>query len=151
MLTFCKQVRFLNPCWVGELFAGNFQNRVCSNKLINHIKKLKKKIWWFGHHLCVQWHENNKALIFNHDILLSRVRSRVRHETSEEDRKTHRLKRCEYNNEDEDNSPNTLNDENHQASSQKFRQIIFTQSSITVGAPSWCFCISTLNWSMSNQ
>ena len=32
-------------------------------------------------------------------------------------------KRCEYNNEDEDNSPNTLSGKNYQASSQKFRQI----------------------------
>ena len=33
-------------------------------------------------------------------------------------------KRCEYNNKDEDNNPNTLNDKNHQATSQKFRQFI---------------------------
>ena len=30
-----------------------------------------------------------------------------------------------FNNKDEDNSPKTLNDKNHQASSQKFRQGIF--------------------------
>ncbi len=29
------------------------------------------------------------------------------------------------NNKDEDNSPKTLNDKNHQASSQKFRQLTF--------------------------
>ena len=29
------------------------------------------------------------------------------------------------NNKDEDNSPKTLNDKNHQASSQKFRQLFF--------------------------
>ena len=34
------------------------------------------------------------------------------------------LKRCGNNNKDEDNSPKTLNDKNHQASSQKFRQLI---------------------------
>ena len=33
-----------------------------------------------------------------------------------------RPKRCRNNNKDEDNSPKTLNDQNHQASSQKFRQ-----------------------------
>ena len=30
---------------------------------------------------------------------------------------------CEYNNKDEDNNLKTLNDKNHQASSQKFRQV----------------------------
>ena len=29
---------------------------------------------------------------------------------TEEDRKTHQPKRCEYNNKEEDNSPNILND-----------------------------------------
>ena len=32
------------------------------------------------------------------------------------------LKRCEINNKDEDNSPKTPNDKNHQALSQKLRQ-----------------------------
>ena len=31
---------------------------------------------------------------------------------------------CEYNNKDEDNSPKALNNKNHEASSQKFRQLI---------------------------
>ena len=48
--------------------------------------------------------------------------SRVR-QTPKEGRRTYRLKRGN-NNKDEDNSPKTLNDENHQASSQKFRQLI---------------------------
>ena len=39
-----------------------------------------------------------------------RVGYRVRQETPEEGRRTHRPKRCEYNNKDEDNSPKTLND-----------------------------------------
>ena len=34
------------------------------------------------------------------------------------------LKCCEYNNKNEDNNPKTLNDKNHQASSQKLRQQI---------------------------
>ena len=38
-----------------------------------------------------------------------RIGSRVR-QTPEEGRKTYRLKRCGNNNEDEDNSPETLND-----------------------------------------
>ncbi len=33
-------------------------------------------------------------------------------------------KRCGNNNKDKDNSPKTLNDKNHQASSQKFRLLI---------------------------
>ena len=36
--------------------------------------------------------------------------------------RTYRPKRCGNINKDEDNSPKTLNDKNHQASSQKFRQ-----------------------------
>ena len=50
-----------------------------------------------------------------------RVGSRVR-QTSEEDRRTYRPKRCGNNNKDEDNSPKTLNDKN-QASSLKFRRL----------------------------
>ena len=48
---------------------------------------------------------------------------RVR-QTPEEGRRTYRLKCCGNSNKDEDNSPKTLNDKNHQASSQKFRQLI---------------------------
>ena len=51
-----------------------------------------------------------------------RVGSRVRQVTPEEGRRTHQPKRCEYNNKDEDNSQKTLNDKNHHALSQKFRQ-----------------------------
>ncbi len=43
--------------------------------------------------------------------------SRVRR-TPEEDRRTYRPKRRGNNNKDEDNSPKTLYDKNHQASSQ---------------------------------
>ena len=51
--------------------------------------------------------------------------SRVR-QTPEEDQRTYRLKCCgnNNNNKDEDNSPKNLN-KNQQASSQKFRQLIF--------------------------
>ena len=48
--------------------------------------------------------------------------SRVR-QTPEEGQRTYRPKRLGNNNKDEDNSPKTLNDKNHQASSQKFRQL----------------------------
>ena len=51
-----------------------------------------------------------------------RVGSQVWQETLEEGRRTNRPKR-EYNNKDEDNSPNTLNDKNYQASSPQFRQV----------------------------
>ena len=47
--------------------------------------------------------------------------SRVQ-QTPEEGWRTYRPKRCGNNNKDEDNSPKILNDKNHQASSQKFRQ-----------------------------
>ena len=39
----------------------------------------------------------------------------------EEGWRTYRPKRCGNNNKDEDNGTKTLNDKNHQASSQKFR------------------------------
>ena len=48
--------------------------------------------------------------------------TRVR-QTPEESRRTYRPKRCGNNSKDEDNSSKTLNDKNHQASSQKFRQL----------------------------
>ncbi len=41
--------------------------------------------------------------------------------------RTYQPKRSQNNNKGEDNSPKTHNDKNHQASSQKFRQPIFTQ------------------------
>ena len=44
-------------------------------------------------------------------------------QTPEEGWRTYRLKRCGINNKDEYNSPKTLNDENHQALSQNFRQL----------------------------
>ena len=45
-------------------------------------------------------------------------------QTPEEGRRTYRPKRCGNNNKDEDNSPKTLKDKNHQAPSQKFIQLI---------------------------
>ena len=51
-----------------------------------------------------------------------RVGSRV-WQTPEEGLRTYRPKRCGNNNKNEDNSPKTLNDKNHQASTQKFRQL----------------------------
>ena len=58
------------------------------------------------------------------------VGSRVRHETPDEGRRMHWLKRCKYNDKDEDNSPNTLDDKNYQASSQEFIQTIFVYLTI---------------------
>ena len=46
-------------------------------------------------------------------------------ELREEVRRTYQPKHCGNNNKDEDNSPKILNDKNQQASSQKFRQLIF--------------------------
>ena len=54
---------------------------------------------------------------------MQRFYSRVRQETPEENRRAHWPKRGEYYNKSEDNGPNTLNDENYQASFKKFRQI----------------------------
>ena len=56
-----------------------------------------------------------------------RVDSRARQETREDGRRTYRPKCCEYNYQDEDNNPKTLNDKNHQASLQKFRQLILSK------------------------
>ena len=50
------------------------------------------------------------------------IDSRVQQETPEEGLKTYQLKHCVYNDKDEDNSIKTLNNKNHQKSSQKFRQ-----------------------------
>ena len=47
---------------------------------------------------------------------------RVR-QTPEEGRRTYYRKRCGNNNKNEDNSPKTLYDKNHPASSKKFRQL----------------------------
>ena len=44
-------------------------------------------------------------------------------QTPEEGWRTYWSKHCGNNNKDEDNSSKTLNDKNHQASSQKFRQL----------------------------
>ena len=54
-------------------------------------------------------------------IKITKLRLRnLDNKTPEEGRRTYWPKRCENNNKDEDNSPKTLNDKNHQASSQKF-------------------------------
>ena len=64
------------------------------------------------------------------------VGSQVWLETPEEGQRTHRLKHCEYNNKDEDNSLKIPNDKNHQASSQKSRQLI----------PENCHFFGFYNW-----
>ena len=57
------------------------------------------------------------------DVVQSSVKvPRVR-QTPEQGRKIYQPKHCGNNNKDEDNSPKILNDKNHQASSQKFRQL----------------------------
>ena len=52
------------------------------------------------------------------------VGSKVQQETPEEGRRTQWLK-CEGKIKDENNNLKTLNDRNHQASSLKFRQLIY--------------------------
>ena len=56
--------------------------------------------------------------------------SRVR-QIPEESRRTYRPKRYGNNNKDEYNSPKTLNDKNHQASSQKFRQLLRNETAFS--------------------
>ena len=64
--------------------------------------------------------------ILNKEFSLKfRVSTRVRRKTPEKKkRRMHWPKRREYDNENEDNSPNTQNDKNYQASTKKIRQII---------------------------
>ena len=57
------------------------------------------------------------------DVVRSSVKIPEFKKTPEEVQRTYRPKRCGNNDKDEDNSPKTLNDKNHQASSQKFRQL----------------------------
>ena len=59
------------------------------------------------------------------DVVRSSVKVPVFDKTPEEGWRTYRPKRCGNNNKDEDNSPKTLNNKNHQASSQEFRQLSF--------------------------
>ena len=49
-------------------------------------------------------------------------------QTLEEGRRAYRPKHCGNNNKDEDNSSKTLDDKYHQASSQKFRQLILPEN-----------------------
>ena len=49
--------------------------------------------------------------------------SQVR-QTPEKDRRRYRPKRYGINNKEENNSPKTINDKNHQGSSQKFWQLV---------------------------
>ena len=58
-------------------------------------------------------------------------------QTPEEGRRIYRLKHCGNNNEDEDNSLKTLNDKNHQASSQKFRQLISILLCVSFTSTHW--------------
>ena len=59
----------------------------------------------------------------NLHMIVSLKASRVR-QTPEEGRRIYLPKRCGNSNKDEDSSLKSLNDKNHQASSQKFRQLI---------------------------
>ena len=65
-----------------------------------------------------------KVLIYNKYSLLVLHGVGDWHETPEEGQRTYQLKCCDYNNKDEVNSLNILSNNNYQASSQKFKQII---------------------------
>ena len=58
--------------------------------------------------------------------------SQVR-QTPEEGQRTYWPKHCGNKNKDEANSPKTLNDKNHQASSQKFRQLLISSWTVKMG------------------
>ena len=64
-------------------------------------------------------------------------------QTPEESQRTYEPKRCENNNKNEDNSPKTINDKNHQASSKKFRQlnssyhVVFHKDVLQLGEFHW--------------
>ena len=76
----------------------------------------------FGHRNGSTW-----EIIFKVWLLISQVESFLcpdKQGTPEDGRRIQQLKRSEKNNKDEDNSPKTLTDKNHQASSQKFRQLV---------------------------
>ena len=57
-------------------------------------------------------------------LLVEPATSWVQHETPEEGWMTYQPKHCEHNNQDEINSPNILSNNNYQATSQKFKQIL---------------------------
>ena len=62
------------------------------------------------------------------------IGSWVWQEIPEEGWRTHH---CKYNNKDEDYSPKTLNNKDHQASSQKFRPLLFSDVSIFRASPNY--------------
>ena len=69
--------------------------------------------------------QSSGGCTFNPDYSSSKfcVGSRVR-QTPEEGRRTYQPKLRGDNNKDEDSSSKSLNDKNHQASSQKLRQLV---------------------------
>ena len=72
---------------------------------------------------CLSRHRNDST--WEITIKVSQVESLLsqnKQGTPEEGRRIQRLKRCEKNNKDEDNSLKTLTDKKHQASFQKSRQ-----------------------------
>ena len=70
------------------------------------------------------FNSSNPSQIRTLSLLVLKILCRFPSSTPEEGQKTYRLKRCGNNDKNEDNSPKTLNDKNHQAWSQKFRQLL---------------------------
>ena len=62
----------------------------------------------------------------------------------EENWRTYWLNCCEYDNKDEDNNPKTLNDINHQALSQKFRQLILRVLAIKIASKAWSTALESM-------
>ena len=121
----------LNPCSV-RVISKSWKDYLlsCSFSIMNCIDGRIVFIWSSSIWISFWWNQKmnvSSSYLSHNDGFSPRccVGSRVRHETLEEGRRRYRPKRCEYNNEDEVNSPNILGDKNYQALSQKFWQIIF--------------------------
>ena len=67
-------------------------------------------------------------------------------QTPEEGQRTYQPKHCGNNNKDEDNCLKTLNDKNHQASSQKFRQPLLSSCTDSPGSLSPSVPIVHCSW-----
>ena len=104
--------------------------------ILHHMDKFNK-VWWYFEILQEEFLSLRVFRLLSLSLLLysqgfswsvfqpsSGVLCQTWHETPEGSQKMHQPKCSEYNNKDEDNSPDTLSDKNYPASSQKFRQII---------------------------
>ena len=109
----------------------HFQNKYLKRKWLKYLQQkinlnflVVKPTWWWAIFQIAHFFKSLPMPGINRWI------SQVQHETSEEGQRTHQPKHSEYNNKNEDNSPNTLND-------QKFRQI---RSMNNCSTPEFFYC-----------